>query len=56
MSESIMVGMAASVLIPYLIMLTLFEQRKQGEFRKSVDEKMHTHAADGSIQGIRGWY
>lgn len=23
---------------------------------KSIDEKMHTHAADGSINGIRGWY
>lgn len=23
---------------------------------ESIDEKMHTHAADGSIQGIRGWY
>jgi hypothetical protein len=26
------------------------------ESLKSIDEKMHTHAADGSIQGIRGWY
>tara|TARA_B100000575_G_scaffold95147_1_gene75837 strand:- start:261 stop:428 length:168 start_codon:yes stop_codon:yes gene_type:complete len=23
---------------------------------ESIDEKMHTHDADGSIQGIRGWY
>lgn len=23
---------------------------------ESIDEKMHTHAADGSINGIRGWY
>ena len=23
---------------------------------ESIDSKMHTHAADGSIQGIRGWY
>ncbi len=23
---------------------------------KSIDKKMHTHAADGSINGISGWY
>ena len=23
---------------------------------ESIKEKMHTHAADGSIQGVRGWY
>jgi hypothetical protein len=23
---------------------------------KSIDKKMHTHAADGSVQGIGGWY
>ena len=26
------------------------------EILESIDEKMHTHAADGSINGIRGWY
>jgi len=26
------------------------------ESLESIDKKMHTHAADGSINGIRGWY
>ena len=26
------------------------------DFLESIDEKMHTHAADGPINGIRGWY
>ena len=26
------------------------------DYLKSIDKKMHTHAADGSIDGIRGWY
>ena len=26
------------------------------DYLESIDEKMHTHAADGSINGIRGWY
>lgn len=56
MAEDIMVGLAASVFIPMLIFMTFSENREQKEFRKRVDEKMHTHAADGSINGIRGWY
>ena len=30
--------------------------RDSKNYLKSIDEKMHTHAADGSIQGIGGWY
>lgn len=30
--------------------------RTNNDYLKSIDKKMHTHAADGSINGIRGWY
>ena len=56
MAEDFMVELATSVLIPVLMYMTFFENRKQDKFRKKVDEKMHTHAADGSINGVRGWY
>ena len=26
------------------------------DYLKSIDKKMHTHAADGSLVGIGGWY
>ena len=29
---------------------------KANKTLESIDKKMHTHAADGSINGIRGWY
>tara|TARA_B100001094_G_C17391713_1_gene421611 strand:+ start:88 stop:258 length:171 start_codon:yes stop_codon:yes gene_type:complete len=30
--------------------------RTNNDYLKSIDKKMHTHASDGSINGIRGWY
>ena len=30
--------------------------RQSKNYLESIDEKMHTHASDGSINGIRGWY
>jgi len=56
MAEDIMVGLSTSVLIPLLFIHFGIHVSKQEKFRKRVDEKMHTHAADGSINGIRGWY
>ena len=56
MAEDIMVGLAVSIFIPALIVMTIVEDLEQDKFRNRVDEKMHTHAADGSINGIRGWY
>ena len=56
MAEDFMVALAASVFIPILLLSTFSEMDIQDQFRKRVDEKMHTHAADGSINGIRGWY
>ena len=56
MAESFMVDVSTSVLIPLLFIHFGIHVSKQEKFRKRVDEKMHTHAADGSIQGIRGWY
>lgn len=29
---------------------------RQQDTLESIDKKMHTHASDGSINGIRGWY
>ena len=55
MAEGFMVDVAA-LLITILLFSTHSEQSKQDKFRKRVDEKLHTHAADGSINGIRGWY
>ena len=42
------------VAISLTVMTSLLEDSK--ETLESIDEKMHTHAADGSINGIRGWY
>ena len=46
----------------YFVSLMLFLYGLNGYASKanktleSIDKKMHTHAADGSINGIRGWY
>jgi hypothetical protein len=44
-------------LIGYEIIWAMSPKLKASrDYLKSIDKKMHTHAADGSINGIRGWY
>lgn len=44
----------------YYLLKAAEREETGGDERKvileSIDSKMHTHAADGSIQGIGGWY
>jgi hypothetical protein len=54
MADNLLVDLSF-VLIVVLFFATHSEQSKQDKFRKRVDEKMHTHAAD-DVQGIGGWY
>ena len=52
-------GLGVGVLIVLLFTHALRSERDDDERKvilESIDSKMHTHAADGSIQGIGGWY
>lgn len=49
-------GPGEFILISFMLGLITWGVGGTNNTLKSIDEKMHTHAADGSINGIRGWY
>lgn len=49
-------GPAEFILITFTLIAIGWGVGETNNILESIDEKMHTHAADGSINGIRGWY
>ena len=50
-------GIGAAALILFWVVFSIERLRSTNkDYLKSIDKKMHTHAADGSLVGIRGWY
>ena len=50
-------GQGAAVMILFWLVFSIMPNLKDSkDYLKSIDKKTHTHAADGSVNGIRGWY
>lgn len=56
MADGFDVVAPALVILLYVALSIAPNLRDSNDYLKSIDKKMHTHAADGSINGIRGWY
>ena len=49
-------GLLEFATFSFFLVLIGGDLRDSKETLESIDKKMHTHAADGSINGIRGWF